>query len=157
MQDQVLAARPKNMNDIIFVDNPVIPYFYQGATVTSNRPDVFIINHTERKFTIIKFAVPYNKNILKSHQRKIDRYKPLHEAIKNNHNDYSVTTVPIVVGALGGMVPWMAESLERIGIEKPKKIRELMMRMQKCTIEGSMDVWNRRHCKQTLKFNIAGV
>ena len=48
----------------------------------------------------------------------------------------------------------MVDLLVMTGIEKMRSIRDVMMRMRKCAITGSMDVWNRRHCDRLPQFYV---
>lgn len=65
-----------------------------------NRPDVVVLDHTKKAWTLIDFSVPWDKNVILKEDEKLDHYSPLAREIRRMHH---VTTkvVPLVIGSLG--------------------------------------------------------
>ena len=80
-----------------------------------NRPDVVVIERSERKWTLIDFSVPMDLNVEKKEREKCDNYEPLASEIRKV---YKVRTeiVPVVIGALGTVPKGLAGNLKKLGV-----------------------------------------
>ena len=69
--------------------------------VCANRPDITIHNKKERNAVFVDFSVPYDMNIVLKTAEKLVKYKDLEIEIQKCWNLKEISTVPVVVGALG--------------------------------------------------------
>ena len=100
------------------VENEIVKIMWDMTMFTDkklkhNRPDISIFDKQERKWTFIDVAVPYDANVSKTEDNKIDRYKDLSFEIERLQNCKS-TVVPVVVGALGVVSKKHKTYLERL-------------------------------------------
>ena len=68
--------------------------------VEHNRPDVVVIDRASRRWTIIDFAVPWDRNVVAKEDEKIAKYSPLALEVRRLYG-VSTKVIPVVVGALG--------------------------------------------------------
>ena len=85
------------------------------ATLEHSRPDVVVIDHENRKHTLIDFSVPFDPNVVKKEDEKVRNYGRLASEI-SRMKKVQVETVPIVVGALGVVSKRLSKWLKTIGI-----------------------------------------
>ena len=83
--------------------------------VGANRPDLTLINHEEKEWTFVDFAVPWDTNVETTETEKVDKYKPLASNINKLHK-VRTRTIPIVVGSLGTIPTNLAFSLKELDI-----------------------------------------
>ena len=81
----------------------------------SNRPDMVVIDKSNKKWWMIDFSVPYDPNVVSKEKEKIDRYKDLAAEVARMHN-VKVEVVPIVVGSLGVVTKDLTRWLGRVGV-----------------------------------------
>ena len=79
------------------------------------RPDVVLLDMEKGECTIVDFSVPWDKNVLKKEQEKIDSYVPL---AKDMTKVRKMTTkiVPVVIGGLGLVSPNLSRHIKSLGI-----------------------------------------
>ena len=65
-----------------------------------NKPDVVVIDKVGGRWTMIDFAVPFDRNVAKIETEKKTRYEKLAAAVRKEQK-VRVDVVPVVVGALG--------------------------------------------------------
>ncbi len=53
-----------------------------GRRLAHNRPDVVVINRRERKWTLVDFSVPLDKNVLTKENEKLLNYTPLAQEVR---------------------------------------------------------------------------
>lgn len=80
-----------------------------------NRPDLVMIDRNDRKWKLVDFSVPWDKNVVNKEQEKIKKYAKLASEV-SRMNSVGVEVVPIVVGALGVVTKEIGRWLERLGI-----------------------------------------
>ena len=82
--------------------------------VDHNRPDVVVIEKSERRWTLIDFSVPMDQNVDSKEIEKEGNYSDLAREIRR---DYKVHTeiVPVVIGALGTVPKKLAGNLKKLG------------------------------------------
>ena len=83
--------------------------------VGANRPDLTLINHEEKVWTFVDFAVPWDTNIETTETEKVEKYKPLASNIQKLHK-VRTKTIPIVVGCLGTIPTNLVFSLQELDI-----------------------------------------
>ena len=83
--------------------------------VDHNRPDVVVIEKSERRWTLIDFSVPMDQNVDSKEIEKEGNYSDLAREIRR---DYKVHTeiVPVVIGALGTVPKKLAGNLKKLGV-----------------------------------------
>ena len=80
------------------------------------RPDVVLFNREGNgECIIVDFAVPWDKNVQKKEQEKIESYVPLAEDITKMHKMHA-KFVPIVVGGMGTVSPNLLGHLKALGV-----------------------------------------
>ena len=79
-----------------------------------NKPDVVVIDKVGGRWTMIDFAVPFDRNVAKIETEKKTRYEKLAAAVRKEQK-VRVDVVPVVVGALGvvssDLVGYLVEEL----------------------------------------------
>ena len=80
-----------------------------------NRPDVVVVDRVRKKWVIVDFAVPWDKNVWSKENEKIGKYAPLALEVRRL---YGVATqvIPVVVGALGVVSRRLGGYLKELGI-----------------------------------------
>ena len=97
------------------------------AKIDHNRPDIVLVEKSEKKCFLIDVACPFDTRIGKKETEKMDKYTDLrYEILKCWKGEVnSVTVVPIVVGALGMVTNKLRHYLDKInfkpGIEPLQK------------------------------------
>jgi hypothetical protein len=81
-----------------------------------NRPDVVVIDRVLKRWTMVDFSVPFDKNVVTKETEKTRKYERLATEVTREH---TVTTIiiPIVVGAMGTVSRNLAGWLKRLGID----------------------------------------
>ena len=79
------------------------------------RPDLVVIDKVLKKWLIIDFAVPWDKNVVAKENEKCGTYAPLALEVRRM---YGVKTqvIPVVVGALGVVSHRLEGYLKELGI-----------------------------------------
>ena len=76
----------------------------RGITTTKpmehNRPDVVVVDRTNKHWILVDFAVPWDNNVVRKEEEKITKYSPLALEVRRMHG-VSTRIIPIVVGSLG--------------------------------------------------------
>ena len=83
--------------------------------IPTRRPDLIIINKKKRICKIIDFAVPADHRINLKECTKKDKYLDLARELKKLWN-MKVTTVPIMIGALGTITKGLLKGLEDLDV-----------------------------------------
>ena len=86
-----------------------------GVAVSHNRPDVIVIDRAKKKWTLIDFSVPLDKNVLSKENEKIEKYSFLAREVRRIYG-VSTKIVPLVIGALGTVPRRLGGYLEELGI-----------------------------------------
>jgi len=74
---------------------------YTNNKLKHNRPDITLINKETNEWTLTDIAVPFDQNILRTEDEKIERYQDLTFEIKRENNNAKVDVIPVVIEALG--------------------------------------------------------
>ena len=78
-----------------------------------NQPDVVVLDHSAKECTIIDFAVPWDKNVVKKEDEKLERYLPLAREMTRLYG-MKAKVVPIVVGGLGTIPKRLAKFIKQL-------------------------------------------
>ena len=101
-----------------------------------NRPDIVLIDYTEKAGFIIDIAVPRDENIRDKELEKIDKYQPLKIELERLW-DVKIKVIPIDVGALGAIADRLPSWLAQI----PGTINEV--KLQKSALLGTAKILRR--------------
>ena len=80
------------------------------------RPDMVVIDRNSRKWLLVDFSVPYDANVAKKEEEKIDKYRDLAAELARMHN-VNVEVVPIIVGSFGVVTKDLPRWLKVVGVE----------------------------------------
>ena len=67
--------------------------------MTTFKPDICVLSESEKKLYIIELTVPFEPNIPKSHQYKVDKYTPLANDVREN--GYEPILLALEIGSRG--------------------------------------------------------
>ena len=70
-----------------------------GFGIEFNQPDLVIVDHADKKWTIVDFCIPWDGNVKAREDEKKVKYAPLAGKIHSFYN-VKTETIPIVIGAL---------------------------------------------------------
>ena len=80
-----------------------------------NRPDITVLDRVAQRWTFVDFSVPWNKNVVRKEDEKINNYSPLVKEITKLHQ-VSAKVVLLVVGCLGVVSCRLEQYLKELGI-----------------------------------------
>lgn len=83
--------------------------------VESNRPDVVVVDHGRKRWLIVDFSVPSDRNVTAKEEEKISKYSALAYQIRKLHR-VSTSIIPIVVGSLGVVTKRLEKGLCELGV-----------------------------------------
>ena len=95
---------------IIMWDSPITT----DKKVCANRPDITIHFKKERKVLFVDFSVPYDTNIVTKTAEKLMKYRDLEIEIQKCWDLKEVSTIPVVIGALGTVSTDFAKYLKTL-------------------------------------------
>ena len=85
--------------------------------IVERRPDVVIVNKTEKRAIIIDIAIPGDKIIIDKEKEKIEKYQNVKREIQRLWNLKKIDVIPVVLGALGSFTKNFEKYLDKIGIK----------------------------------------
>ena len=101
VKDSWLQHKPEEVvqqNDIIVMwDKSILT----AKKVGCNRPDITIHDTKARECIFVDVSIPVCDNVIKKEAEKITKYRDLEIEVQKCWNLRKVTTIPVVVGALG--------------------------------------------------------
>ncbi|KAK4880507.1 hypothetical protein RN001_008653 [Aquatica leii] len=74
---------------------------HTDKTIICNRPDITLLNKTQKHTYIIDIAIPNDSNIVQKETEKIEKYTPLATEIKEVWKQEKITIVPIIMSVTG--------------------------------------------------------
>ena len=98
-----------------------------------NRPDVVVIDRTSRRWLIVDFSVPWDRNVVAKEDEKIAKYSPLALEVRRVHG-VATKVVPIVVGALGVV------SKRLVGFLKDLDVPDVLGGLQTSALVGTTNI-----------------
>lgn len=109
--------------------------------VSSLRPDLTLYSLSLKRVIFIELTVPWETNIPKDHQFKLNKYKELVDlAIRNG---FSTSLYAVEIGARGLPAKSIYSLLKDLGLPR-NKIKEYLDRMTKAALTASYWIWLRR-------------
>jgi hypothetical protein len=82
--------------------------------VSHNVPDLVIYLHEEKRIQIIDVAIPYEDNLERRTEDKIQKYGPLMIELQKLYPGYKGTIIPIVIGTFGSTLPSFQENVKKV-------------------------------------------
>lgn len=129
----------------IFADIP--GYKTNGGTIPANilptplKPDIIIINNSEKSLHIFELTVPFDTNVNAAHERKMSKYLTLQSDILQN--GYKCFLNCFEIGARGLVtrenMDRMKQTFKFIGQKNPKP---MIKELSKISLISSYSIWN---------------
>ena len=104
------------------------------------RPDMVVLEKTERRILIIDMACPLEKNVEAKEGEKTQKYQQLEQEISKMYPEHRAEVVPLVVGCLGGTNNLRRSVQKILGCDE-KEARRTAIEMQRATMIGTGQVW----------------
>ena len=124
----------ENENHKAFWD---VPVYAENAEVRANRIDARIINHEEKKITLLEMSCPWVENRCQKEAEKTRKYGPLRYELKQQFKGYKVEQFSIIMDVLGGYSAHLEENVKRL-VEK--KSNQVLRNMQKSVISSTLNI-----------------
>ena len=139
-----------NSNGAIKVFSDIKGYTINGGTIpasiipTQEKPDICVVNALKRHVTIIELTVPFETNISKARQRKLDRYAALVADI--NKTKYIADLICLEVGSRGLINKDNKSQIRQIAsLVGEKRTRSLWRDISRIALLSSYAIFNARH------------
>lgn len=91
---------------------------HTDKTISSNRPDITLINKNNKTTYFIEISTPNDTNIHKKYIEKITKYTELTQEIKRIWKQNTVKTIPFVISATGILHKTFISNLKILDIDK---------------------------------------
>ena len=104
-----------------------------GCGIEFNKPDLVIVDHADKKWTIVDFCIPWDGNVKAREDEKKVKYAPLAGKIHSFYN-VKTETIPIVIGALGTVPKRLPGFLHDLGVP------DVIGCMQTCALLGTQRI-----------------
>ena len=85
-------------------------------TVAANKPDIVVIDRSERRTIIVDVTIPHDENLVKAEKDKQIKYLDLAHEVVDVWDVDSAVVVPIVVTANGLMAKSLDQHLQRLSL-----------------------------------------
>lgn len=110
-----LPAAVLESNDIVlYWDRPIIT----DRTVDFNRPDIVIIDKTNKSATLVDIGCPLTNNLQKTEREKVIKYQNLAIEIRHIWELNDVRIIPIIISATGVVTKHFVKHLDQLNIPK---------------------------------------
>ena len=142
----------KNNKAIISAD--IAGYLTAGGTVppdvipTAQKPDIVVTFPESKTIILFELTVPFERNIDKSHQFKLDRYASLADDIRIA--GYDCRLVPFEIGSRGLITKQNKSHLNQLlrTVESKTKYSKLKDDISKAALASSFSIFQARHEKE---------
>lgn len=114
-----------------------IPMFAEHNHVRSNRVDVRVIDHKQKRIYAIEMSCPWIDNRKKKEVEKTTKYAPLRWELKQQFPTYTVKQFNIIIDVLGG---WSREVDLAMRELFGTRGGDVLLRMQKAVISHSLNI-----------------
>ena len=138
-----------NATNNIKIYSDIKGYTVNGGTIpssiipTQEKPDIVVVNAVEHHVTLIELSVPYETNITKARQRKLDRYAALLADI--NTTSFTADLICLEVGSRGLLTKDNKNQLRKIaGLVNEKRLRPIWRDISKISLLSSYSIYNAR-------------
>ena len=108
--------------------------------IKHDRPDIIIWDKENKHCKIVDVSVPLNTNVKLREQMKRDYHIELIDQLQRIYPTYKYAVIPVMIGALGTVPKTLKENLIQIGISKEETGGDLVERMQKKALLGTLKV-----------------
>ena len=104
-----------------------------GCGIEFTKPDLVIVDHVNKKWTIVDFCIPWDGNVKAREDEKKEKYSPLAVKIRSIFK-VKTETIPIVIGALGTVPKRLPGFLHDLGVP------DVIGCMQTCALLGTQRI-----------------
>jgi hypothetical protein len=111
--------------------------FKLRKTTTSRRPDLILEDKRGRKIWICDMACPQQQNIKAKRQEKLTKYRQLAFEMRERRIGYTITVVPLVIGALGGGMKGAMLDAGKLFSDNDELVRKTVVEMQMTVLMDS--------------------
>jgi hypothetical protein len=146
------AVRDSNQGADIILDSPVTPSKFDDFSrdsfdgITSNRPDLCIIDKLNKTCMIAEVAVPFDVFLEDCYTNKFNKYFPLSQRIVEL--GYSCKVVVLLVGSLGLVHKRFVSGLNLLGVSPIRRAKGIAKYCSVSATIGSRIIWKQR-CRDT--------
>ena len=105
------------------------------STRNASRIDAQIINHEEKKITLLEMSRPWVENRCQKEAEKTRKYGPLRYELKQHFKGYKLKQFNIIMEVLGGYSVHLEENVKRL---VGKKSNQVLRNMQKSVISSTL-------------------
>ena len=151
MLHKKLTAMTIHKQSRVIKDSIVTPQLFdtnseiQSFEAQATRPDILIINDSEKTVFIIEFSAPFDAFIGKCYNEKFSKYFPL--SLEINSLGYNTKIIVLVIGSLGHVHKRFVNGLKIIGLSNTDS-KFTAKFYSTSVIIGSYKIWKQR-CKKT--------
>ena len=110
--------------------------FNLRKTTTARRPDLILEDNEKKKIWICDMACPQQHNIETKRIEKLTKYRQLAFETRERRQDYVVTVMSLIIGALGGDMRQVAKDVGMI-FENNDVTKKTICEMQKTVLMDS--------------------
>ena len=111
--------------------------FAENAELRANRIDARIINHEEKKITLLEMSCPCVENRCQKEAEKTRKYGPLQCELRQQFKGYKVEQFNIIMDVLGGYSAHLEQNVKRL---VGKKSNQVLRNMQKSVISSTLNI-----------------
>ena len=112
--------------------------------LTSQRPDLVIVNNAKKLIHVVELTIPFERNIASAHNRKIERYSSLISDI--NSGEYNCVLSCIEIGSRGLITRENKNRMSAIfKFTGSKAKKNVFNDISKNALLCSYSIWNARH------------
>ncbi|XP_072943499.1 uncharacterized protein [Epargyreus clarus] len=104
-------SRQEKYNDRYFLASG--SWFWWSRTIVANKPDIVVIDRSERHAIIVDITVPHDENLVKAEKDKQFKYLDLAREVVDMWDVNTAVVVPIVVSANGLIAKSLDQHLRR--------------------------------------------
>ena len=86
---------------------------HMGKEIKANKPDIIIKDHINNTCQLIDMTMPSDRNVSTKEVEKLSKYKDLENEVSKIWI-MKTTTLPVEIGALGGIKKGMRSTVDKI-------------------------------------------
>ena len=115
MKNITIMSHNQCMN---LLDNKLLSDFkiQTDNKIEHNKPDIVVVDKTERNFLIIDVACPFDIRVKDKEKEEIENYQDLTRELKRIWKLRRITVVPFIIGTLGTVSKDIEKWLAEIGV-----------------------------------------
>ena len=107
--------------------------FHLRKATTARRPDLILEDKKKKKIWICDMACPQQQNIRAKRLKKLTKYRQLTFETREKRPDYEIIVVPLIIGALGGVIRQIPNDMAKI-FENKELLKSRFCEMQKTVL-----------------------